>query len=485
MQAGSNQMRNQPSNAENNGQTWRTVLKPGDAANNNTNNRTVTAPGLINSTTGGGFRDWEGLQNSYALTQAAMNQAQARNQPAFRQASQQPNDFRVRQVDREGSPSVAVFADSMRRAQAALRNPQAVLRRDGDNGNNSNNGGGAPGAPQQVLVDHQTFLAWKRAEYARRLQCEANNDEFIPQPLPFSKEFEKTVRSSAANGYDADRSIREFGTAITVDFKKRSTQVLAPQVIGTAEEVAWLQRPAIPPPRGWTGTWDTCPGHDVLLQLLAVSGATPSNSPALTRHIMYPDLLSCVQRLSFGSYLVLYDKPGEPPHERFFYIKPLPLANRSQYCPFLCYAQHRKSQTAEDAIPLCNVIWVTPGVHSDNLQRYQVSEGSRYIYGPYVGKKRAEMLNYGAFSVWVYDGKHLRSVDVVATDPLAYEMWMTLLDSVSQINASLDLSNRVRTVQRYIEELKVRGELRELKPEKKPNWFQRVFGFGGSRNDDY
>ena len=83
------------------------------------------------------------------------------------------------------------------------------------------------------------------------------------------------------------------------------------------------------------------------------------------------------------------------------------------------------------------------------------------------------MLNYGAFSIWVYMNDRLKSIDVVATDPLAYEMWMTLLDNVAQTNAALDLSNRVRTVQRYVEELKVNDNLNDLKPDPKPGLLER------------
>lgn len=412
----------------------------------------------------GNFRDWEGLAFTHELNQLASEASRTarNNAPSFRPPAQ-------RHVEREGSPSVAVFAEANKRAHQALKHPEAFAR--GALVRLSKDGGDT-----QALVDHQTFLAWKRAEYARRLQCEERGETFVPQSVPFSKEFAQIAQQGARKGYDAEASIRAFGTAIDVDFTKRSKQVLVPQVVGTPEEVAWLQRPAVPPPTGWQGTWDTCAGHEVLLQLLAVSGATPANSPALTRHLMYPDLLSCVQRLSFGNYMVLYDRPGEPPHERYFYIKSLPLANRSQYCPFLCYSTHRRSATAIDAVPLCNVIWITPGVHSDKLKRYQVSEESRYIYGPMVGKKRAEMLNYGAFSIWVYMGDRIKSIDVVATDPLQYEMWLTLLDNVAQTNASLDLSNRVRTVQRYIEELKCDGNLKDLKPDPQPGYFERFFG---------
>jgi hypothetical protein len=429
----------------------------------------------------GAFRDWEGLSNTHHLNQiAAASPRRTGSAPAGARGG-----VLQRMTEREGSPSVAVFAEAAKRAHAALNDPHAVARalggqplasRGGERGGRSL----ALGSDQQALVDHQTYLAWKRAEYARRLQCEAEGAAFVPQPLPFSKEFAAVAAAGARNNYDADAAIRAFGTAIDVDFTRRSAQMLAPQVVGTPEEIAWLQRPLIPPPRGWQGTWDTCPGHEVLLQLLAVSGATPANSPGLTRHIMYPDLLSCVQRMLYGCYNVLYDRPGEPPHERYFYIKSLPLASRAQYCPFLCYSTHRQSHTAIDAIPLCNVIWVTPGVHTDKLQRYLVAPESRYVYGPYVGKRRAEMLIYGAFSVWVYDGTSMRSVDIVSTDPLAYEMWLTVLDNVAQVNASLDLSGRVRTVQRYIEELKVAGNLKALKPDPQPGFFERFFGRRGA-----
>ena len=433
-------------------------------------NTMSSAPSQIAAPNGGNFRDWEGLSNTYQLSKDA----------ARRPARAGPGGVAVvhQHVEREGSPSVAVFAEAAKRANRALLNPQAVIR--GGGGGNSN-------SDVQPLVDHQTFLAWKRAEYARRLQCEEAGEAFVPQLLPFSKHFADVVaRQGAAKGYDADASIRAFGSGvgIDVDFRRRAARTLPAQVVGTKEEIAWLQKPAIPPPAGWQGTWDTCAGHEMLLQLMAVSGATPANSPALVRHIMYPDLLSCVQRLSYGSYLVRYDRPGEPPHERYFYIKSLPLANRSQYCPFLCFAVHRKSHQALDAVPLCNVIWVTPGVHTPNLQRYLVAEGSRYIHGPYVGKARAEMLNYGAFTVWVYNGAELQPIDVVATDPLAYEMWLTLLDNCAQLNASLDLSNRVRTVQRYIEQLKTEGNLKDLKPTPKPGYFERLFGAFRPRAED-
>jgi hypothetical protein len=154
--------------------------------------------------------------------------------------------------------------------------------------------------------------------------------------------------------------------------------------------------------------------------------------------------------------MVHYTK-SEWPHERYFYVKSLPLANRGQFCPFLCWSMHRHSHQAVDAVPLCNVMWVTQGLCTEPLlKRYA---GGDYIEGPFIGKGRAELLVHGACSVWVYDGSETRSIDIVSPDPLVFAMFMKLLEDVAQLNAALDTSGGVRALQRDLEALREQGKL--------------------------
>ena len=224
----------------------------------------------------------------------------------------------------------------------------------------------------------------------------------------------------------------------------------------------------------------------MILQLLAVSGSSPENSPSLTKHFMYPELLSCFQRLQYGTYLILYQN-GEPPHERYFYVKPLPLANKTQYCPYLCWATHKNANNASDCIPLCNVMWVTQGCYTPELRKYRRND--EYIDGPFVGKKRVACLSHGCMTIWLYDGRKTRGINVLATDPLVFTMWMKLLDDCAQLNAALDLSGSVRALQRFLEDLKNEDRLdrvKELREDKSllSMVFRRNEGFSGEDGVD-
>ena len=370
----------------------------------------------------GPIRDWE----SFALAQA-MGQRQ-----------EVPAPVMPTLVKREGSPSVAEFAPAVAHAQEYVRTPRPVpVRR---------------GVPGQVevddrpmhLLDHQAYLEWRREEYARRMEAEARGEAYIAN-RPYSEDFVRTLPGGG-----------DPSSLMSIDFQRRSRN-LQVQVVGTREELAWVNPPAIPTPVGWNGYWDLCAGHEQILQVMAVSGATPENSPSLTQHFMYPELLSCFQRLQYGTYMVLFQK-GEPPHERYFYTKPMPLANRAQYCPYFCWSLHRHAHQAIDCIPLCNVMWVTQGVYeSSNFRRYLV--GGDYIAGPQIGKRRAEMLIHGCFTVWFYDGKDTKGIDILAPDPLVFTMWMKLLEDMAQLNAALDVSGSVKAEQRRIERMRDEGEL--------------------------
>lgn len=343
-----------------------------------------------------------------------------------------PNMMMSSIVGRSGSPSVSVLRPAADTAKASMTR---LL-------NNSNE---VRDAPQQLL-DHQAYLEWRREEYRKRQEAEARGELYVER-RPYSDQFVKSL----PGGGD--------GNMISVDFVQRSRKLFTkPQIVGSKEEIAWLQSPEIPLPVGWNGYWDLCAGHELLLQIMALSGVNPENSPSLTQHFMYPELLSCIQRLQYGAYLVHYDK-GEPPHERYFYVKPLPLASKSQYCPFLCWSTHRHSHQAMDAVPLCNVMWVTQGVCSKTLQKYFL--GGDFIGGPFVGKNRAELLVHGVFTVWVFDGKETKGIDLCATDPLVFAMFMKLLEDVAQLNASLDVTGSVRALQRDIEAMREEGTLHD------------------------
>lgn len=332
--------------------------------------------------------------------------------------------------NRSTSPSVSVLrpaTESAKQSSQRLLQPQV---------------GGVKDTAQH-LVDHQAFLEWRREEYKRRLEAEARGETYAER-RPYSDAFVNTLPGAGSN-------------SISIDFVSRSKKLFhQPQVLGTKEEIAWLQPPEIPQPVGWNGYWDLCAGHELILQLMAVSGATPDNSPSLTAHFMYPELLSCLQRLQYGAYAIHYSA-SEPPHERYFYIKPLPLGNRNQYCPFLCWSVHRHSHQAQDAIPLCNVMWVTQGVFTNNLAKYHL--GGDYIAGPFVGKRRAELLAHGVFTVWVFDGRETKGIDICATDPLVFAMFMKLFDDIAQLNASLDITGSVRALQHDIERMREEGTL--------------------------
>jgi hypothetical protein len=461
-------------------------------------------------------RDWEGL-------------AHARNARAEMARAQWMPEARL--VQREGPTAVATLAESSARANFALDHPEAALRvvqtpgaaAATTRGGYADASGLVASPHARTFVDHQTYLAWKRQEYQRHLEAEAAGEVFVPRPFPGTEapgaaqmplpsergvQFRDPVNAQPA-GSEADQMDEEEETdeeeqelaaqwqgreppreavARAVEARVRRQQRNAhikslngflkdARLVGTADEIAWLHPPQVPPPQGWNGYWDLCAGHELLLQLMRVSGATPTNSPTLTKHFMYAELLSCVQRMQYGNYLVFFDRRGESPHERWFYIKSLPLASSAQLCPFLCWAKHRTAHNAIDAIPLTNVMWVTPGVHTERFKRWRIgnSDGARYLHGPFVGKSRANILVYGAFTVWVYDGgKRVRGIDVVATDPLAFTMWMKLLDDVAQLNAALDTTGCVRAVQQYIEELKVAKQLAELDPPK-PSILERIY----------
>jgi hypothetical protein len=390
----------------------------------------------------GQLRDWEGLMtNEHMAASYAANSRDASGR--YVGPAQQT---RV-EVKREGPPSVAVLAPAVATARQTIARGSARTL------------GPSPGGQQQQggtmqqrvhdrpehVVDHQTFLEYKRREFARRQEAERQGAEY--KPRAYSEVFARNLPGGAA--YDPN--------VTNLNFEGRSQHTLQRQLVGTRDEIAWLHPPQIPPPLNWNGFWDLCPGHELLLQLMAVSGVTPVNSPSLVQHFMYQELLSCFQRMQYGTYLVHYRK-GEPPHERYFYIKSLPLANKAQYCPFLCWATHKNAHQAADCIPLCNVMWVTTGLDTPNLAKYAVGDGE-HVNGPFVGKRRVEMLAYGAFALWIFDGKKTKCVELLATDPLVFTMWMKLLEDVAQLNAALDTGGSVRALQRQLEDLRVAGEL--------------------------
>ena len=382
-------------------------------------------------------------------------------------ASKAAANFAPPHVRREGPPSVGVLASAVHFAEEKLhasQHPKGILKKGGESRPIDD------AIADSRLVNHQQFLAWKRKEYARRLEAEHRGEVFEPRQPPWSDSFIRNIN----RGRDPASFLP--GGMQTADFERRSRGAVQPQIIGTKEEIAWLQPPAIPPPVNWNGYWDLCPGHELFLQIMAVSGVTPANSPSLVNHFMYPELISCLQRLQYGTYLVHYT-PGEPPHERYFYIKSLPLANKAQYAPFLCWSLHKNSHTAVDAIPLVNVMHVTQGIHTKTLEKYQL--GEEYIQGPFVGKRKAECLAHGVFSVWIYDGKKTKSVDLLATDPLVFTMWMKLLEDTAQCNAALDTSGSVRALQRHLEDLREDGELDTVSEKKKSSWASKYFGRTG------
>ena len=318
------------------------------------------------------------------------------------------------------------------------------------------------------LMDHQAFLEMKRVQYQRRLEAEERGEVYRGEQ-PYSQDFVNTL----PNMY-ADPRNPATNQPIPLDFESRTHDVLRgrPQVVGTREEIAWITPPPIPAPVGWSGFWDLCAGHEGVLQVMALSGVNPDNSPSLTQHFMYPDLISCLQRLQYGTYCIHYQR-GEPPHERYFYLKSLPLGNRSQFAPFLCWSIHRHSHNATDAIPLCNVMWVTQGIDSSEvMQKYWI--GGNFMHGPFVGKRRAECLIHGAFTVWVYDGKKLHGIDILCTDPLVFTMWMKVLEDFAQLNAALDVTGNVRAMQKDLEMSKSKGDLagRENRKKKKLTIFE-------------
>jgi hypothetical protein len=375
----------------------------------------------------GSNTDWEGV----ASLQRSVNSNQAQQRGWVPPGGGAPRGSAV-SPGRSSSPSVSVLRPAADQAKLASRRflESTAEVRDGP----------------QHLLDHQAFLEWRREEYKKRLDAEARG-ELYQERRPYSESFVKTLPAGGSNNL------------ISIDFVSRSRKIFnQPQVLGTKEEIAWLKPPEIPPPVGWNGYWDLCSGHEYILQIMAVSGANAENSPSLTQHFMYPELLSAVQRLQYGAYLVHYSK-SEPPHERYFYVKPLPLANKAQYCPFLCWSTHRHSHNALDAIPLCNVMWVTQGLCSTTLMKHSI--GGDYIEGPFVGKKRAELLVHGVFTVWVYDGRETKAIDLCATDPLVFAMFMKLMEDVAQLNASLDSSGSVRALQRDIEKMREDGSLAE------------------------
>jgi hypothetical protein len=400
-------------------------------------------------------RDWEGLManEQLAASYAASSRQAADGSQRRRGESPMPRTYKT-EIRREGSPSAAVLAPAEAAArQAMTRGPVPAGRAGGNRsgmnqtplGSSRGGGGGVHDRPEH-LVDHQTYLEFRRKEYARRLEADKKGTAYKP------RSYGDAFMRQLPGGVDHGRQMMTTG----INFEGRSG-ALGPQIVGGKDEIAWLHPPQIPPPLNWNDYWDLCPGHELLLQLMAVSGVTPGNSPSLVEHFMYKELLSCVQRMQYGTYLIHYQK-GEPPHERYFYVKSLPLANKAQYCPFLCWATHKNAHQASDLIPMCNVMWVTTGMDTPVLKKYAVGDGE-HISGPYVGKKKPEMLGYGCLSVWIYDGRKMRVVELLATDPLVFTMWMKLLEDVAQMNAALDTSGSVRALQRQIEELRVAGEL--------------------------
>jgi hypothetical protein len=396
--------------------------------------------------------DWEGFSQLQVLQQQVVN---ANNQTFRGQPLKQQPQSILR-----GSPSMSLGALSSvgntpvesrahRSGSVSVLEPSVEVGREQIGRIMNGLPRSQPPHPNDYLLEHQAYLEFRRQEYRKRVEAEASGELYYPE-VPYSEAF--------VNSLPGAQGQPRGPPGISIDFESRTRKLFAkPQIIGSKEEVAWLQPPEIPLPVGWNGFWDLCSGHELLLQIMAVSGANPDNSPSLTEHFMYPELLSCCQRLQYGSYLVHYQKK-ERPHERYFYIKSLPLANKAQFCPFLCFSLHRHAHQAIDAIPLCNVMWVTHGVHTENLLRYYL--GGDFITGPYVGKHKAELLTYGAFTVWIYDGQATKGIDLVATDPLSFSMWMKLLEDVAQLNAALDVTGSVRALQRDLERLLESGELR-------------------------
>lgn len=376
--------------------------------------------------------DWEGVASIQQQQRVAAAQSQGWRNPKQQEQTLLANNSSNAQ--RAASPSVSVLRPA---AESARGSVKRLLSTTADTSVHDT---------QQHLLDHQAYLEWRREEYKKRQEAEARGEVYAER-RPYSESFVNTLPGGGNNNL------------IAIDFVSRSRKLFhQPQVLGTKEEIAWLQPPEIPEPVGWNGYWDLCAGHELILQIMAVSGANAENSPSLTSHFMYPELLSCFQRLQYGAYLIHYSKT-ESPHERYFYIKPLPLANRGQHCPFLCWSTHRHSHQAMDAVPLCNVMWVTQGLCSKTLMKYHL--GGDYIEGPFVGKRRAELLSHGVFTVWIYDGTETKAIDLCATDPLVFAMFMKLFDDVAQLNAALDVTGSVRALQRDIERMREDGSLVE------------------------
>lgn len=410
------------------------------------------------------LRDWEGFAQ-----QAEIMNRSIRSPATPRQGT----GYAPPIVKRAGSPSVAVLKEATERGEEsysrwrARNSPERGLQLP----TSPYNPRGVPNQPDvpdrgPALLDHQGYLAWKRDEYRRMKEAEERGEVYTPR--------EYNGQSYLMRNGDVSRSInistdpRPGPGSISIDFRGRKRD-LPVQVLATADELAWLEPPPIPEPIGWNGHWDLCAGHELILQHMAVSGATPQNSPSLTEHFMYPELISCVQRLLVGTYLVRYSAGYEPPHERYFYIRSLPLATKAQYAPFLCWSVHKNSHNASDCIPLCNIMWVTQGMHSPNFRKYYI--GGNSIQGPFVGKRKVECLAYGCFTVWHYDGKNTKGLDLLATDPLCFTMWMKLLEDIAQLNAALDTSGNVRKMQKYIETLREEGTLGDgVEGKKKRSW---------------
>lgn len=397
--------------------------------------------------------DWEGFSQLQVLQQ----QVASASSQTFRGQPQPQTQLQRQQSILRGSPSISslgntpIEARSIRSGSVSVLEPSVEVGREQVGRIMGAMPRAQPPHPNDYLLEHQAFLEYRRQEYKKRLAAEANG-EFYQADAPYSEAFANSLPGGQA-------LLTSRGPTISIDFESRTRKLFAkPQIIGSKEEVAWLQPPEIPQPVGWNGFWDLCSGHELILQIMAVSGANADNSPSLTEHFMYPELLSCCQRLQYGSYLVHYTK-NERPHERYFYVKSLPLANKAQFCPFLCFSLHRHAHQALDAIPLCNIMWVTHGLHTDNFLRYAL--GGDFITGPFVGKHKSELLTYGAFTVWIYDGQATKGIDLIATDPLSFTMWMKLLEDVAQLNAALDVTGSVRALQRDLEQLLEKGELRD------------------------
>ena len=327
-------------------------------------------------------------------------------------------------------------------------------------------------------------------------------------------------------------SVQRHGGTRIVSLTPAAARHLVPEVL-----YAWQSPPLIPLPSGWPTddehapitsssstsfpAWAGCSGsiHVYFLQMMALSGVTLRNSPALVSHFLsdeYPQLLTCLQAFHFGVFLVQYKTivppqssrsstsssaatirsgayllnalsdfsltvagGNEPPHERFFQIRSLPYTHRSQVIPWLCWSLHRNSTQALDAIPLVNIVAVTAGLNTWTLQRHCLGkigvfggdEGVRVVgvermRGPYVGKNRSELLSCGAFSIWVTLGANLnggnsllRTIDLCAADPMVFAVCMTLFTEVARLNAALDPSGSVATLQNRIRYLKQEGQL--------------------------